>query len=242
MTKAFIPYIAELRVRVIYCLAFFFCVFLPIFTFRKFFYSLLVLPMVKFLPESNLISTAVLSSFWVPVKIAAFLSLLVAMPFILWQLWSFVRPALYSAERNIAFFIVSCGYLLFLLGILFAYFVVFPIMFAFIHHEAPYGVTLMTDIDQYWSFICSCFLSFGFCFELPVVMLVVSYWGIFDESKYIHYRRHAIVSSFVIAAILSPPDVLSQCLLAIPLCFLYELGILLVRLVLRSRNNGEYGI
>ncbi|WP_242641433.1 MULTISPECIES: twin-arginine translocase subunit TatC [Candidatus Ichthyocystis] len=239
MNNGFIPYIAELRLRVFYCLAVFFVVFLSIFNFREGVYLLLSHPMLKLSPSGNLVSVSVMSSFWVPIKMTAFLSFVFAMPFFLWQLWAFVRPALYKHERRLTVFVVSVGYILFLLGMLFVYFIVFPLLFVFVHKSVPPDLVLMTDVDQYWDFIYSCFLSFGCCFELPVVMLIFSYLGYFDESSYVAYRRYAVVLSFIVAAVLSPPDVLSQFLLAIPLCVLYELGIVLVKLVLTRRNLGS---
>ncbi|WP_092483792.1 twin-arginine translocase subunit TatC [Candidatus Ichthyocystis hellenicum] len=237
MNKGFIPYIAELRLRIFYCLAVFIVVFLSIFSFRGILYSLLARPMMKLSPGGNLVSVSVMSSFWVPMKMAAFLSFVAAMPFFLWQFWAFVRPALYKHERKLTVFVVSVGYLLFLLGMLFVYFIVFPVLFAFVHKYVPSGLVLMTDVDQYWDFIYSCFLSFGCCFDLPVIMVILSYLGYFNEHSYVAYRRYAVVLSFVIAAVLSPPDVLSQCLLAVPLCALYELGIVLVRVLLNRRAD-----
>lgn len=230
MNREFLPYISEFRTRFLRCVFVFLFLVCALFSFRKTIYSYLAYPLLPFLSSHHLIATGVLSSFWVPVKAVFFFSFLMGLPFFLIQLWNFVVPALYRAERRLLCLLIVLGCVLFLLGVFFSYFVVFPIAFLFSAQMLPSSVQWMTDIDCYWSFVFSCFLSFGLCFELPVFMLLGScLWG-WGPLQYKAYRRHAIVASFVLAAVLSPPDVLSQCLLAVPLCFLYELGIMLTRL------------
>lgn len=217
----------ELRSRLIYSLIFLCLIFSVLVYFANQLYTLLALPLLKYLPQGHLIATQIVSPFFVPFKLAFLASLLLALPFFLYQLWVFVAPALYGHERKIIwpFLFVSTG--LFYSGVLFAYFIIFPMLFHFLAHVVPDGVMLSPDINEYLDFATQLLLVFGCLFEIPMIMGLLVAMKIVTRQRFIALRSYAIVSAFILGMLLAPPDVLSQTLLAIPIWLLYEAGIIL---------------
>jgi sec-independent protein translocase protein TatC len=174
----------------------------------------------------------------VPLKVTLMAAFLLALPYVLWQAWAFVAPGLYQHEKRLAIPVIVSSFVFFLLGMAFAYFVVFPIAFGFFASYAPDGVTMMTDIDKYLSFVLTMFIAFGVTFEVPVVVIVLVHLGLVTLEKLRAIRGYVIVGAFVVGAIFTPPDVVSQLLLAIPLWLLYEFGMLMARFVV-PRADGR---
>ena len=174
-----------------------------------------------------MIATAVTTPFFVPMKVTMMVAFVLALPNTLYQVWAFVAPGLYAHEKRLIVPLIASSVLLFILGMAFAYFLVFPVVFGFMSSVTPEGVSMMTDIDNYLSFVLGMFLAFGITFEVPVVVILLVRFGIVDIAKLKEARPYVIVGAFVVAAVVTPPDVLSQIMLAVPLWLLYELGIVL---------------
>jgi sec-independent protein translocase protein TatC len=197
-------------------------------------YDLLAAPLVAHLPQgATLIATSVISPFMVPLKILLMAAFLVALPVVLYQIWAFVAPGLYSHEKKLVLPLVVSSTLLFLLGVAFCYFFVFGKVFAFIQSFAPKSITAAPDIEAYLSFVLTMFLAFGLAFEVPIAVIVLARMGVVSVEKLKAFRGYFVVLAFVIAAIVTPPDVVSQLALAIPMCLLYELGIVAANLFIR---------
>lgn len=195
-------------------------------------YGYLALPLLAKLPKGGqLIATQVASPFFAPMKLAFFAALVVAMPWLLYQAWAFVAPGLYRREKRLALPLLSSALLLFYAGCAFAYFLVLPMVFGFMAKVTPDGVAMMTDISAYLDFVLVMFLAFGLSFELPVALVILSLLGWVTPAQLREGRGYAVVGIFIVAAVLTPPDVVSQLMLAIPMCLLYEAGILAARLV-----------
>ena len=178
-----------------------------------------------------MIVTDVTGSFFVPMKVTMLVAFLIALPVVMYQLWAFIAPGLYMHERKLILPLVVSSYTLFIIGMAFAYFLVFPTVFKFMaSYNAPLGAEMSTDIDNYLSFAMTTFLAFGITFEVPVVVVVLVRMGMVSLEKLKEIRPYVIVGAFVISAIVTPPDVLSQLLLAVPMTLLYELGLLIARL------------
>ena len=177
--------------------------------------------------------------FLVPMKVALMVAFLIALPYVLYQVWAFVAPGLYNHEKRLALPLVAASVILFFVGMAFAYFLVFPTVFGFMAKVAPEGVAWMTDIEKYLSFVMTTFLAFGVTFEVPVIVIVLVQMHIVELVTLRQWRPYVIVGAFVIGAIFTPPDVISQLMLAIPLCLLYELGMLLARLVSKPALTEE---
>lgn len=189
-------------------------------------YDLLAAPLVSHLPKgTTLIATSVISPFMVPLKIMLLAGFLLALPVVLYQLWAFVAPGLYSHEKRLVLPLVVSSTVLFFIGVAFCYFFVFGQVFAFIQSFAPKSITAAPDIEAYLSFVLTMFLAFGLSFEVPVVVVVLARMGLVSIDKLKSFRGYFIVLAFIIAAIVTPPDVVSQLALAIPMCVLYEVGI-----------------
>lgn len=189
-------------------------------------YDLLAAPLVAHLPKgATLIATSVISPFMVPLKIMLMAAFLIALPVVLYQLWAFVAPGLYAHEKKLILPLVVSSTVLFFVGVAFCYFFVFGQVFKFIQGFAPKSITAAPDIEAYLSFVLTMFLAFGLAFEVPVVVVVLARMGIVSVQKLKDFRGYFVVLAFVIAAIVTPPDVVSQLALAIPMCLLYELGI-----------------
>lgn len=234
---SFISHLVELRNRLIYSLLAVLVVFLCLVWWAKDLYALMAAPLLAVLPQGGqMIATDVVGVFLVPIKVVAWLSLLVAMPFILFQGWSFIAPGLYAHEKRLALPLLVASCLLFVCGMAFAYFVFFPGMFKVMASFTPDGVAWMTDIDKYLGFVMGMFLAFGATFEVPVAVVLLVALGIVTTAKLAEVRRFVIVGAFVVAAVVTPPDVASQFMLAVPMCLLYEVGILVARMLERSRR------
>lgn len=189
-------------------------------------YDYLANPLIAHLPKgSTLIATSVISPFMVPMKILLMTAFLLALPVVLWQAWAFVAPGLYRHEKKLVVPLVISSTILFFVGVAFCYFVVFGRLFAFIQDFAPKSITAAPDIEAYLSFVLSMFLAFGLTFEVPIVVVVLARMGIVSIEKLKDFRGYFVIVAFVVAAVVTPPDVVSQLALAIPMCLLYELGI-----------------
>ena len=236
----FISHLVELRQRVVRALIAVLVVFLALFYWSNSIYDLVAYPLIKVLPEgTKMIATGVITPFLVPMKVTALVAFLVALPYVLYQAWAFIAPGLYEHEKKLVFPLVIMSTLLFFCGIAFCYFFVFGAVFNFVYHWAPKSISVAPDIEQYLSFVLSMFLAFGVTFEVPVVVIVLVRAGIVTLEQLKSFRSYFIVGAFVIAAVVTPPDVVSQLLLAIPLCLLYELGMFMARFVQRSAEKAR---
>ena len=225
-------HLVELRSRLMRSIAAVFVILVVLFPFAKDIYALLAQPLLRVLPQgSTMIATDVTGTFLVPLKVTLMAAFLIALPYVLWQAWAFVAPGLYQHEKRLVVPVVVSSCLFFALGMSFAYFFVFPVAFGFFAGYTPVGVQMMTDIDKYLSFVLTMFLAFGLTFETPVVVVVLVRMGVVSLEKLRAARGYVIVGAFVIGAIFTPSDVISQLLLAIPLWLLYELGLQLARFV-----------
>jgi sec-independent protein translocase protein TatC len=221
-----LSFLIELRKRLLYALLLLMTVFLTLLFFANHLYTLLATPLLKHLPHGQgLIATNVVAPLFVPLELTLITAMLVSAPFFLYQAWMFVAPALYQHERRTVWPLLLISTALFYLGISFAYFVIFPLIFGFLTHAAPVGVLVSPDISQYLEFTLKLFFTFGVIFEVPIITVVLVWTGVVSRHALIQYRPYAIVAAFVIGMLLSPPDVLSQTLIAVPLWLLFELGI-----------------
>ncbi len=240
--ETFISHLIELRDRLLRAIVAVVVVLLCLVPFAKDIYALLAAPLVKVLPAgATMIATDVTGTFLVPLKVTLMAAFVIALPYVLWQAWAFIAPGLYQHERKLAVPVILSSFLFFLLGMSFAYFVVFPVAFGFFAGYAPAGVQMMTDIDKYLSFVLTMFIAFGVTFETPVIVIVLVRLRVVTLAQLKAIRSYVIVGAFVIGAIFTPPDVISQMLLAIPLWLLYELGLLLARFVVPPPAAEEAG-
>jgi len=238
--ESFISHLVELRDRLLRAILAVVAVFLCLFPWAKDLYSFLAQPLLAALPlGGQMIATDVVGVFLVPMKVAMLVAFVIALPYVLYQAWAFVAPGLYSHERKLVLPLVLASSLLFVLGMAFAYFLVFPVIFKFMASIAPDGVAWMTDIEKYLSFVLTTFVAFGVTFEVPVVVIVLVRAGIVSIAKLKEIRPYVIVGSFVVGAIFTPPDVLSQLMLAVPMCLLYELGIFLAGFMPKGQPQGR---
>lgn len=229
---SFISHLFELRDRLIRVLVSVGVVFVCLFPWAKELYALLAQPLLATLPQGGqMIATDVVGVFLVPMKVALMVAFLIALPYVLYQVWAFVAPGLYAHEKRLALPLVAASVVLFFVGMAFAYFLVFPTVFGFMANVAPEGVAWMTDIEKYLSFVMTTFLAFGVTFEVPVVVIVLVQMHIVELATLREWRPYVIVGAFVIGAIFTPPDVISQLMLAIPFCLLFELGLLMARFI-----------
>ncbi len=228
-------FLIELRSRLIYSLIVLFLVFAVFLYFANHLYTLLALPLLKWLPQGHLIATQIVSPFFVPFKLAFMASVLLVMPFFLYQLWAFVAPALYGHERRLIWPFLLLSAILFYAGVAFAYLVIFPMLFHFLANVAPQGVVLSPDISEYLDFTIKLLLVFGALFEIPMIMMLLVLLKVVTRERFIKMRSYAIVGAFIVGMLLAPPDVLSQTLLAVPIWLLYEAGILLSRFAEKSK-------
>lgn len=226
-TDTLIAHLLELRSRLLHSVMALLLVFLCLFPWAAELYTLLAQPLLEKLPKGGqMIATGVTTPFFVPIKVAMMAAFLISLPYILWQMWRFVAPGLYAHEKRLVWPLVLASTLLFFSGMSFAYFAVFPVVFGFITGVAPEGVAVMTDIDEYLSFVLGMFMAFGITFQVPVAVIVLVRMGMVSVEKLCEIRSYVVVGAFVVGAIFTPPDVVSQFMLAIPLWLLYEAGIL----------------
>jgi len=237
---SFISHLIELRDRLIRAILAVVIVFICLFPWAKELYAALAQPLIASLPQGGqMIATDVVGVFLVPMKVAMMVAFLIALPYVLYQVWAFIAPGLYAHEKRLVLPLVVASLLLFVLGMSFAYFLVFPTVFGFMAKVAPEGVAWMTDIDKYLSFVMTTFMAFGVTFEVPVIVIVLVRMGIVELHKLKSARPYVIVGAFIIAAVFTPPDVVSQFMLAVPLCLLYELGLFLARFIGSGKPEGE---
>jgi len=231
--ETFISHLVELRDRIIRAGLSVIVVFIGLVYWAPDIFKLLARPLMQNLPkDGKMIVTDVTGSFFVPMKVTMLVALVIALPIVLYQIWAFVAPGLYQHEKKLVAPLVGSSYTLFLCGMAFAYFVVFPTIFRVMaHYNAPLGAEMTTDIDNYLSFVLTMFLAFGVTFEVPIVVVILARMGIVSIKKLKDIRPYVIVGAFVISAVVTPPDVFSQLILAIPLVILYELGIIAARFV-----------
>jgi len=230
--ETFLSHLIELRSRLVRAIAAVLVVMLCLFPWAKEIYSALAAPLLRVLPKgATMIATDVTGTFFVPLKVTLMAAFLLALPYVLWQAWAFVAPGLYHHEKRLAAPVIVSSMVFFVIGMSFAYFFVFPVMFGFFAGYAPTGVQMMTDIDKYLSFVLAMFLAFGVTFEVPVIVIVLVRLRVVSLEKLRAIRSYVVVGAFVIGAIFTPPDVLSQLMLAVPIWLLYELGLLLARFV-----------
>ncbi|HYC44744.1 MAG TPA: twin-arginine translocase subunit TatC [Burkholderiales bacterium] len=236
----FISHLVELRDRLLRALLAIAIVFVCLFPWASELYDLLAYPMIRTLPEgSKMIATGVITPFLIPVKVAAMAAFIIVLPYVLYQAWAFVAPGLYSHEKKLVLPLVVASTILFLLGIAFCYFFVFGVVFDFVNKIAPASITVAPDIEQYLSFVLTMFLAFGVTFEVPIVVILLARFGVVTLEQLRNVRPYFIVGAFVIAAIVTPPDVISQLLLAIPMCILYEVGLFLARFMAKPKEEDD---
>lgn len=236
----FISHLIELRSRLMKAAAVVIVLFLGLMPWAGNIYDLLAYPMMVALPEgSKMIATGVITPFLIPVKVTMLVAFIIALPWVLYQLWAFVAPGLYAHEKKLIAPLVISSSTLFIAGIAFCYFLVFGVVFRFINDFAPKSISVAPDIDSYFGFVMTMFIAFGLTFEVPVVVIVLVRMGLVTVEKLKQIRPYVIVGAFVIAAIVTPPDVVSQLLLAIPLCLLYEVGIFLAPLFAKATRAPE---
>lgn len=238
--QTLIEHLLELRNRLLRTVVVLLVLFLALLPFANDIYHALAKPLLDVMPAgTSMIATGVASSFVAPMKLTAWLALFIGIPYVLYQVWAFTAPGLYKHEKRFALPVLVSSVLLFYAGMAFAYFVVFPLIFAFFTATAPVGVQVMTDIDAYLSFVLMLFLAFGIAFETPVVVTLLVAMGIVSTATLVTSRPYVIVAAFVIGMLLTPPDILSQFLMAIPICLLFEVGLLIGRLIERKRGTVE---
>jgi sec-independent protein translocase protein TatC len=239
----FISHLIELRERLVRAVG----VVLVLFVIVSFawpgagaIYDFLAAPLMRALPDgAKMIATGVITPFMVPMKVSALVAFLVALPYVLYQAWAFVAPGLYEHEKKLAVPIIVASTLLFLLGVAFCYYFVFGQVFSFIHGFAPKSITPAPDIEAYFSFVITMFIAFGVTFEIPIVVVILVRSGVVSVEKLRDARPYVIVGAFVVAAVVTPPDVLSQFMLALPMCLLYEAGLFFARFIAVRQNDVE---
>lgn len=234
--QTLMAHLLELRTRLLRAVAAVLVCMVLLLPFAKPLYALLAQPLMQQLPAgASMIATGVAAPFMAPFKFAMMLAVYLAMPVVLHQLWAFVAPGLYQREKSLALPLLISAMLLFYLGMAFAYFAVFPVIFGFFASAAPAGVLVMTDVSSYLDFVLTLFLAFGVAFEVPVVVVLLVMAGFTEVATLQRARPYLVVIAFVIGMVLTPPDIFSQAILALPMCLLFEVGLLVARLLVRRR-------
>jgi len=238
--ETFVSHLLELRTRLVWAFGGLLFVFICLVPWASDLYALLAEPMIAKLPAGGqMIAIDVITPFFVPLKVAMMAAFLISLPYILYQAWLFVAPGMHKHERRLMFPLITASVILFFFGMAFAYFLVFPVVFGFFSSSAPVGVAVMTDIDKYLSFVMGMFLAFGITFEVPVAVVVLVKMDIVNIAKLKEIRPYVIVGAFILAALFTPPDVVSQFMLAIPLWLLYEVGIMVAWLMTKNPQAVE---
>ena len=231
-----ISHLLELRDRLLRALIAIVIVFLPLVFFSNDLFSFVARPLIEKLPEgTSLIATSVVAPFMTPLKLALIAAIFVAMPYVLYQVWGFVAPGLYRREKRFALPLFASSVVLFYTGVAFAYFIVFPLMFAFLTTTTPAGVRMMTDMSSYLDFTLLLFFAFGIAFEVPIAVVLLASTGLVKVETLKKNRGYVLLGIFVVAAFLTPPDAISQSFMAVPMYILYELGILFAQYLARGR-------
>jgi sec-independent protein translocase protein TatC len=238
--NTFISHLIEMRDRLLRAVIAVVVLFVLLFPWAQDLYALLAKPMLAALPQGGqMIATEVTTPFFVPIKVTLMTAFLLAMPWVFYQAWAFVAPGLYQHEKRIGVPLVVASVILFLLGMAFAYFLVFPVVFGFIVGVAPEGVAVMTDIGKYLDFVMTLFMAFGITFEVPVAVVLLVKMGMVSVAKLREIRPYVVVGAFVVGAIFTPPDVISQFMLAVPMWLLYELGIIVASTITKPKPETE---
>ena len=237
-SQPFMAHLIEFRDRILRAIASVALIFIGLFSFSNELYLYVSEPLRQYLPESStMIATDVTSPFLTPFKLTLVLSLFAAMPYVLYQVWAFVAPGLYKREKKIVIPLFCSSVILFYAGMAFAYYVVFPLVFMFFTSVGPEGVAIMTDIRSYLDFVLKLFFAFGISFEIPIAVVILSWMGAVDPDNLAKKRPYVFILCFVFGMLLTPPDILSQTLLAIPMWLLFEIGIVFGRLVKPKTDN-----
>ncbi len=235
-----LTHLVEMRDRLLRAVLAVLVIFLGVFYFANDFYHIVATPLIDHLPDgASMISTKPAGTFFTPMKLALVMSIFAAMPFILYQMWAFVAPGLYTHERKLIIPLLVSSTLLFYAGMVFAYYVVFPLMFSFFVTVAPEGVTVMTDISEYLDFVLKIFFAFGVAFEVPIATILLVWIGVTTPESLAEKRPYIIVGAFIVGMLLTPPDVISQTLLALPMWLLFEVGLIASRYFLRMKKQRE---
>lgn len=237
---SFISHLIEMRDRLLRAVLAIVLIFICLFPWAQDLYALLAQPMLAALPKGGqMIATDVTTPFFVPIKVTMMAAFLLALPWVFYQVWAFVAPGLYQHEKRLGAPLVIASVILFLLGMAFAYFLVFPVVFGFVVGVAPAGVAVMTDIGKYLDFVMTLFMAFGITFEVPVAVVLLVKMNMVSVAKLREIRPYVIVGAFVIGAIFTPPDIISQFMLAVPLWVLYEAGIIVAALISKPKTESE---
>jgi sec-independent protein translocase protein TatC len=238
--QSFLSHLVELRARLLRAIAGVVVAFLGLSYFANDIYTLIARPLLGQLPQgASMIATEVASPFLAPFKLTLVVAAFLAMPHVLYQVWAFVAPGLYAHERRLILPLLAASTLLFYAGMAFAYFAVFPVLFAFFAATAPEGVAIMTDIGRYLDFVLTIFFAFGVAFQVPILTVVSVYTGITTREALSAKRPYVIVAAFVIGMVLTPPDVVSQTLMAVPMWLLFEVGMLVLAVTARNHRREE---
>ncbi len=235
---SFLEHLVELRSRLLKACLSVLVVLIALLPFSRKLYEMLASPMMAQMPEgSTMIAIDVASPFLTPFKLTLLVSIMVSIPVVLYQLWAFVAPALFKHEKRLAKPLLFSSVFLFYAGCAFAYFVVFPLVFGFLTRVAPEGVSVMTDISKYLDFVMTLFLAFGITFEVPIATIILVATGITTAEKLASWRPYIIVGAFALGMLLTPPDVISQTLLALPMWLLFEIGIIFSRILIKKKEE-----
>jgi sec-independent protein translocase protein TatC len=239
---SFLSHLIELRDRLVRALLAVLIVFVCVFPWASNLFDLLAHPLMLALPEgTKMLATGVVTPFLIPVKVALMVALAIALPYVLYQAWAFVAPGLYTHEKRFVLPMVFASSLLFFLGVAFCYFFVFGVVFKFVYSIAPQSITVAPDIENYFNFVIGMFLAFGVTFEVPIAVILLVKLNMVTVAKLREIRPYVIVGAFVLAAVVTPPDVLSQVMLAIPIWFLYEAGIIVASFIAKQKAPEESG-
>ncbi len=240
--ETFLSHLIELRERLVRSIIALAIACIPTLYFSAELYDVLAHPLIASLPQgSRMIATGVITPFLIPMKIAFMAGFLLVLPYVIYQAWAFVAPGLYSHEKKLVLPLVVSSTVLFVLGMLFCYFIVFGKVFSFIATFAPKSISVAPDIEAYFNFVLGMFMAFGLAFEVPVVVVVLVITGLVSVEQLREWRGYVVVAIFVVAAVVTPPDVVSQIALALPMCLLYEIGILVAQTVSRRRKEAGLG-
>ncbi len=239
-SQPLITHLIELRNRLLKAVICILIVFVLLVYWANDIYTLLASPLTERLPEgATMIATNVATPFFTPIKLTAIVAVFLSVPYILYQIWAFVAPALYKQEKRLVYPLLISSTLLFYVGVAFAYYIVFPLVFGFLTSTAPQGVTMATDISSYLDFVLTIFLAFGVCFEVPVAIILLCWTGVTTPDDLRAKRPYIIVAAFIIGMLLTPPDVFSQTLLAVPMCLLFEVGVIVSRFYTPKDDEAE---
>ncbi len=232
MKQELINNLIALRTRLIYILIGFIGVFLILFKFANDLYAILAKPILSYIPlESKLIATDITSPFFIPLKLTMLCAFIIALPNTIYQIWQYIAPAMFRHEKRMIMITFICVLILFILGVLFCYFLVLPTLFKFIGEIKSSEISMMTDISKYFDFVINLFFVFGLCFQTPIIVFLIIYFKLVSYAKIKKLRPYVFVGCFIVAAILTPPDILSQIFLAVPLYLLYELGMIIAKII-----------